>query len=328
MNSPREALNRLNNFDRSYLTPTSKIWIERIKRTGETGADVSREIDEAVEHNQVFSNPWGYAEFLVNLAVLEFENSRYKSAQEHILNALNIFPPESHRSAVSLWILGWIEWARSDSYAAYSHWMQTRQIFLGLHQQSLELRQAARTTFYLDCLKEINVKMVCRMEELYTWLNAHEPSHLSQAARSLVNGLMQAALVGDSKKVYQQVILLEKVGQGSEDYLEGNEVMVECGMAFYQIKNYLSAANTLRRAAAGYPPSSHHQAVVRWMAGLAQWQVRSERNNTVNNWQQSIKDFEGLAQQVSRSRNSDRAAWYAERIEVMKLALAKKISLI
>ncbi len=328
MHSPREALNRLNTFDRSYLNPTSKTWIERIKRAGETGADVGREINEAVEHSQVLSNPWGYAEFLVNLAVLEYENSRYKNAQEHILIALNIFPPESHRAAVSLWILGWIEWACSDSYAAYSHWMQARQIYLELHQQSLEQRQTARVTFYLDCLKEINIEMVSRVEELYTWLNAHEPSHLSEATRSLVNGLMQAALVGDSKKVYQQVILLEKVGQGSEDYLEGTEVMVECGMALCQIKNYLTAANTLRRAAAGFPPRSHHQAVARWMAGLAQWQVRSERNNAINNWQQSIKDFEGLAQQASRARNSDRAAWYAERIEVMKLALAQKISLI
>jgi hypothetical protein len=62
------------------------------------------------------------------------------------------------------------------------------------------------------------------------------------------------------------------------------------------------------------------------MAGLAQWQVQSERDNAINNWQQSIKDFEGLEQQASRSRNPDWAAWYAERIEVMKLALMQKIS--
>jgi hypothetical protein len=62
------------------------------------------------------------------------------------------------------------------------------------------------------------------------------------------------------------------------------------------------------------------------MAGLAQWQVQSERSNAISNWQQTIKDFEGLEQQALRNRNSDRAAWYEERIEVMNLALAQKIS--
>jgi tetratricopeptide (TPR) repeat protein len=328
MYAPREALGRLNTFDRSYLNPTSKTWIGKIQRAGENGADLTREIDDAVEYSQSLSNPWSFGEFLVNLAVLEFENSRYKSAHEHILKALNIFPPESHRTAVSLWILGWVEWARSDPYAAYSHWMKARQIYLDLHQQSLEQRQTTRTTFFLECLKEVNIEMVSRVEELYTWLNAHEPSHLSESSRSLVNGLMQAALIGNSKKVYQQVTLVEKVGHASEDYLEGIELMVECGMALYQIRNYLTAANTFRQAAAGFPPGSHRQAVARWMAGLAQWQVPSERNNAINNWQQSIKDFVELKQQASRNRNSDRAAWYEERIEVMRLALVQKISLI
>jgi len=326
MHSPREALGRLNTFDRSYLNSASKAWIEQIKTAAENGADVDRLIDEALEFSKLLSNPWGYAEFLINLAVLEFEHNRFKGAHEHVLMAMNIYPPESLRAAISLWILGWVEWARSDPYTAYSHWMQARQIYLDLHQQSLEQRQTGRITFYLDCLKDINVEMVSRVEELYTWLNAHEPSHLSDAARSLVNTLMQAALEGNSKKVYQQVSLLQKVGQGSEDYLEGIELMVEGGMALYQVKNFSSSASTLRWAAAGFPPGSHRQAVARWMAGLAQWQVQSERDNAINNWQQSIKDFEGLEQQASRSRNSDRAAWYEERIEVMKVALVQKIT--
>ena len=328
MYSPFDALDRLNAFERSYLNSASKARIGQIKSAGEAGADVEREIDEAIERSRLLPNPWGYAEFLVNMAVLEYEYRRYKSANEHILTALNVYPPESHRAAVSLWILGWVEWARSDPYAAYSHWMQARQIYLDLHQQSLEQRQAARITFYLDCLKEINVEMVYRMEELYTWLNAQEPSHLSGTSGSLVNLLMQSALKGNSKVVYQQATLLQKVAQGSTDYLEAAEINVECGMAMFQIKNYSNAATTLRQAAAGFPPGSHRQAVVRWMAGLAQWQVPSERYNAINNWEQSIKDFEGLEQQALQSRNSDRAAWYEERIKVMKLALAQKISLI
>ena len=102
--------------------------------------------------------------------------------------------------------------------------------------------------------------------------------------------------------------------------------MVECGMALYQVKNY----STPPAPCAGQPPdfrlAATSQAVARWMAGLAQWQVQSEHNNAVNNWQQSIKDFEGLEQQASRSRNSDRAAWYDGRIEVMKVALVQKIT--
>jgi tetratricopeptide (TPR) repeat protein len=326
MHSPREALTRLNTFERSYLTPSSKAWIGRVSHTGETGADLDQEIREVIEQSQALVNPWGYAEFLLNLAVLEFEHSRYKGAHEHVLTALRIYPPESHRQAIALWILGWVEWARSDPYTAYSHWMQARQIYLNLHLQSVEERQLARISFYLECLQEINIEMVSRVEELYTWLNAHEPSHLSDAATSLVNGLMQSALEGNSKKVYQQGSLLQKVAQASEDYLEAMEIMVECGMALYQVKNFSNAGSMLRRAAAGFPPGSHRQAVARWMSGLAQWQVQSERDSAINNWQQSIKDFEGLEQQAWRSRNPDRAAWYAERIEAMKLALVQKIS--
>jgi tetratricopeptide (TPR) repeat protein len=326
MHSPREALTRLNTFERSFMTTSSKAWIGRITHAGETGADLDQEIREVIEQSQELVNPWGYAEFLLNLAVLEFELGRYKGAHEHVLSALRNYPPESHQQGIALWILGWVEWARSDPYTAYSHWMQTRQIYLNLHLQSLEQRQVARTNFYLECLQEINIEMVSRVEELYTWLNAHEPSHLSDAAKSLVNGLMQSALEGNSKKVYQQVSLLQKVAQGSEDYLEGMEIMVECGMAFYQEKNFSNAGSTLRRAAAGFPPGSHRQAVTRWMAGLAQWQVKSERDSAINNWQLSIKDFEGLEQQAARSRNPDRAAWYAERIEAMKLVLTQKIS--
>ena len=326
MHSPREALNFLNSFDRSYLNFSSRGWIEQISRAGENGVDLDHEIGEVIENSQVLANPWGYAEFLLNLAVFEFEHNRYKGAHEHILTALRIYPPQSHRQGVTLWILGWVEWSRSDPYTAYSHWMQARQIYLDLHQQSLEQRQSPRITFYLDRLKEINIEMVSRVEELYTWLNAHEPSHLSDAAKSMVNGLMQSALEGNSKKVYQQINLMQKVAQGSEDYLEALEIMVESGMALYQVKNYSNAGSTLRRAAAGFPPGSHRQAVARWMAGLAQWQVQSERDSAINNWQQSIKDFEGLEQQASRSRNPDRVTWYEERIEVMKLALVQKIS--
>ncbi len=326
MHSPREALTRLNTFERSYLNPSSKAWIGQVTQAGETGSDLEHEISEVITESQVLVNPWGYAEFLLNLAVLEFEHGRYKGAHEHVLTALRIYPSESHRQAIALWILGWVEWARSDPYTAYSHWMQARQIYLNLHLQSLEQRQLARTNFYLECLQEINTEMVSRVEELYTWLNAHEPSHLSDAAKSLVNGLMQSALDGNSKKVYQQVSLMQKIAQELDDYLEAMELMVECGMALYQVKNYSNAGSTLRRAAAGFPPGGHRQAVARWMAGLAQWQVQSERDSAITNWQQSIKDFEGLEQQASRSRNPDRAAWYAERIEAMKLALVQKIS--
>src|SRR5512142_3355345 len=116
--------------------------------------------------------------------------------------------------------------------------MQPRQLYLYLHEQSLEQHQTARISFYLDRLREINIEMVARVEELYTWLNAHEPSRLSEATRLLVNELMQAALDGNSKRVYQQANLLQKVGRDSEDYLEALEIMVECGMALYQVKNF------------------------------------------------------------------------------------------
>lgn len=46
MHSPREALTRLNPFDRSYLTPSSKAWIGQIAHAGETGADLDQEIRE------------------------------------------------------------------------------------------------------------------------------------------------------------------------------------------------------------------------------------------------------------------------------------------
>ena len=326
MHSPREALTRLNIYDHSYLNIPSKAWIEQISQAGEAGVDLDQEIKEVFGHSQVLVNPWGYAEFLLNLAVFEFEHGRFKVSHEHILTALRIYPPESHRQAIALWILGWVEWVRSDPYKAYSHWMQVRQIYLVLHQQSLEQRQMAYVAFYLDCLKEINIEMFSRMEELYSCLNAHEPSHLADAAKSLVNVLRLVALEGNSKKVYQQVGLLQKVAQGSEDYLEAIEILVECGLALYQVKNFSNAGSTLRRAAAGFPPGSHRQAVARWMAGIAQWQVPSERDNAINNWQQSIKDFEELEKKAGRSRNLDRAAWYAERIDVMKLALAQKIN--
>jgi len=326
MHSPREALTRFNTFDRSYLNIPSKAWIEQISQAGEVNLEFDQEIEEVFGHSQVLANPLGYAEFLLNLAVFEYEHGRYKSAHQHILNAVGIFPQDSHRQAISLWILGWVEWARSDTYHAYSHWIQVRQVYLDLHQQSLEQRQSARMTFYMECLKDINIQMVYRIEELYAWLNALDPSHLSRAAKLLVNGLMQAVVEGSPKKVFQQAGLLQKVAQGSEDYLEVMEILVECGMAYYQVKNFSNAGSTLRQAAAGFPPGSHQQAVARWMAGLAQWQVQSERDSAINNWQQSIKDFEELEQQAARRRNSDLTAWYTERIEVMKLALVHRIS--
>jgi tetratricopeptide (TPR) repeat protein len=163
---PEEAYTWLDYFDPSRLSANALAMVEEISQLVNqevlTESDQQNILARVNELNALGTNsvdPLESAEVLVECAMIHYRLAGFSKAAGLLDNAVQIFPPNSHQQAVTLWLQGLMEWhslaARGQSIA---HGTESHRLFAELAQlsgQSARPEQAAWYTAREDTLLRI-----------------------------------------------------------------------------------------------------------------------------------------------------------------------------
>ncbi len=321
-----EALSWINQFENSHLRRTTQALVKHITNL-QTPEDKRRQmINSAIKHSRNHIDRLELPELLLNICEVKFRQQSYTTARDYANAAVQLFPANSHRLAVARWILGITAWELPDYKLGYSSWYYAREIFEKLEERSTAQNHEDMAKWYQNVLVSVNVDMVCTAEEIYTWLDHFEPSHLSNAARQLNETLTEKLEKNQFQDVYKLIDDLQTLGRSSTDLLENAEILVECTLALYRMGNLNEAVRMMQKAIDAFTPQSHHQAVARWMLGILLWETTDKNPVAIMHWEKCLENFDELAHRADQANKQMRVSWYRKKRAIMARALSEKIS--
>ncbi len=323
------ALSWLNRFEATHLRRTTQAMLRHITDPDVDENKRQQMIDAALAQSRENPDRLEYPELLLQLAALFFSREDPAAAEEYLRLAREQLPEGSHASAVAAWMQGITFWKTGENWQAFSFWYTAREIFEKLAVQQEEADKNVNAAWYRDLLTRINMEMVNKPEEAYTWLDLFDPSRLSTQALNSVNRISDQVnqewlTESDRQDISGQVDELLNLGTNSIDPLESAEVLVESAMIHLRIGNITRGQTLLTQAEEIFPPNSHQRAVTLWLLGVFEWQLPGTRNKAINHWTESTVMMGTLAKLYEQSGNLDRAAWYREKQDVMTHVLNKK----
>jgi tetratricopeptide (TPR) repeat protein len=287
-------------------------------------------------------------ELSVNLGVVYSKANRLDTARQYFQEAVNQYchaqaanrgePPkayrerkerEVHREAVTSWLLGTSEWrmATNCNHAALEHWTHGLDLFKLQAYSALRVcPNHTRLQWYRDRIHDMSVWMACTLEGAHAWLNLFSDGPLDGVA------LRQRTRMDESLRshAYPQARLRQAdmlfAARRSSRSMQLPEALLESGRAEYQMGNLEEAARFLEKAALGYPPDAHAQAVARWMLGCVHWQTSGQAVRAALAWQKSIHQFQALADEADLRTDTRLRQWYLDRIQEMQAALVMEMN--
>jgi tetratricopeptide (TPR) repeat protein len=307
-----EALSWLNQFESSHLRRTIQSLVKHIK--------------DPATPNATREDLMEYPEVLINCAYAKYDQKHLNAARDYAVAAIRTYPEGSHRLGVARWIIGIIYWKLPNNTLAYSSWYHARDIFNALAERAVSFKQQRLVDWYHERLNEMNVDLVCTAEEIFTWLDHFEPSHLSTSASQLSKTITDRLERGHFQDVYKLIEDLQTIGRSSSDTLESSEILVESALALYKMGNLNETFTLLKKAIDSFTPLSHYQAVSRWMLGVLQWNMPTQHNQAIINWEKCLDNFDTLALKADHNNKQDRRKWYQEKRSYMEQALLAKIN--
>lgn len=321
-----EALSWLNHFENTHLRRTIQSLVKHIKDP--TTPEVTREqmISSAIKNSRQNRDLMEYPEVLINCAHSKYDQEHYNAARDYAVAAIRTYPSGSHRLGVARWIVGIIYWKLPNNTLAFSSWYHARDIFNTLADRAATFKEQRQVDWYHEQLIEMNVDLVCTVEEIYTWLDYFEPSHLPTSAHQLIKAISDKLERGHFQDVYKLIEDLQTIGKSSSDILELSEILVESALAIYKMGNLNEAINLLKKAIDSFTPLSHYQAVSRWMLGVLQWNMPTQHNQAIINWEKCLEIFDILARKADHNNKQDRRKWYLEKRSYMDQALNARIN--
>jgi tetratricopeptide (TPR) repeat protein len=269
-------------------------------------------ITTVLTNTRASPDPLEYPEALMYCGVAQYYRGRWLTASQHLNEALRLYPPGRHRTVITRYISAWINWQLGEESTSRGQWeevIKEIQKIMGWYAETLKKIQ-------LDVVVEKSLQI----REPYLWLNKWEQTKIDGQARQLVD-ILRRKLNRKDPTLYQIIARLLDIARGDKDYLVEAEILVECGLAAYEMENYPQALNYLQGAVDLYHPRTHRQAVARWLLGVVQWQIEPERARAPMNWESSISIFEDLSLQEDRQGKKDRKNWYEQQLEIMRRAM-------
>ena len=321
-----EAYAWLNVDDVSHLSASNSISILQIedKRIPEDyRKSVVRELRRVCESS---TNILETLEVKLALAKYSFNEGDLASSKFDLQDAVSRYRPGTHRLGVSKWMLGILLWRLNENAAAYADWTKSKELFVSLAQQKVRTHDINMVNWYYQRLRSMRLDLVTRAEEAYYWLNIFEQSHLSPTGTDYVKEIRKKIQAKDYPLAYEIGLQLARISQTRTDTLETAEAWVMVGLSAIQMGNPRLAADYLQRGASAYNPWGHHQAVTRWMLGIAQGMVPDLVTQAVKNWMKAIDAFDSLKLKADRDNDQARKDWYESNIEIMKSALNSRLN--
>ncbi|HVN53104.1 MAG TPA: tetratricopeptide repeat protein [Anaerolineaceae bacterium] len=325
-----QALTWLNPFDGPYVTDLDlKAQVREINNTQLFGAEFDALVQKALEAGHHFGDERLHGELGVLVAAAYFKKGDLEQARSYLEETIDLYRKarDSHREAVSTWMLGICLWQAEDCrQAAFEGWHASRDLFKMLAYHWLRTQpDPEKVKWYLDRIADMSVWMARNLEEAATWLNAFDPASLEPPTivlRDHMTGAVQRGEYAQARLYLGEMMVLAR---DTGDYLQLPEVYVESAQVEFQMGNLEEADRRLDEASQRYAPGSHRQAVARWMLGCARWQIPGKEHLAIRGWQQAIVLFENLAVAADQRGDPTRRQWYQEHVRAMQGALEAEI---
>src|SRR5690606_34245153 len=133
-------------------------------------------------------------------------------------------------------------------------------------------------SWYRIRIREMDIELVARPEEIGTWLNCFERPSLRPQTDQIVRRVQEKVRNQTYLNAYDLMQDLQEAHACSEGFHEAAEVALEFGVAIYQIGNTHFAIDLLRKAVRDFYPGFgvyHKQTVARCMLGAMEWLEKS-----------------------------------------------------
>jgi tetratricopeptide (TPR) repeat protein len=360
----------LNKFDRSHLDETAKLLVDRFNSASFINADVDQSAKELQAAAEVSRDALSTAEVYVRVAEKLYGGSNFSSALTVLQKAIKIYEAQVknaqtnsvlHKLGVAHWLAGWAGWGKQLHYPSYKYWWQAREDFEKALVNAEDEENGDKIAWYQESLEAWNVELVCRAEEVYTWLYVYPSEHMilrpknkknrsqdgdsseqpSQGASQLEDLLLfqRNRIVDEIKGAEYAAAGLEYKQKGDfrlvrqyvqdmldslvlyADHEELAEAHLECGLALHQIRVNREACRLLRRAADYYMPNTHQQAVAWWMLGIMQSQPDGSDGDPMMSFSNARKQMIDLKTQAGPANNLELVDWYTKKLGFMEKAV-------
>lgn len=169
------------------------------------------------------------------------------------------------------------------------------------------------------------------IEDVYGWLRSPDAevgaSRLTTPTTTILEKIIDSIQTDNYIQAYQMISYLEASAENLDNMVEISDIMVEIGLAYYQMGNLIMAEEYWSKAVAAYPVNSHEHAVTRWLLGSVQWLIETRNINAMNNWKGAISEFRCLADGAEMSRLMRVKNWYENRISELENSLVEQIAI-
>lgn len=323
-----EALGWLNVIDhRAYLNDEVIRLIRDARRISLDDSRAERVLERLRNVGSSSSEPLEKAEVLLHCAAIGYLRAWFPRATCDARESLIAYDKDDHRRAVALWILGKTQWKMLQNQEAYRNWAEAKEIFKGrliFFQHFPEEKK-----WYENRIRQMEIELVARPEEISTWLNHFEGSSLRSRSQQVVQCAREKICQGAYSNVYALMQDLQEAMRWSEELYEKAEIYLEFGLAFYQLGNIHFAIELLRKAVEGFFPgigTYHKQVVARCMLGAMEWMKPPPHKQAITDWTRSMEEFESLQLWASRDNNQTKQEWYAKHHALLYAALWERLA--
>jgi tetratricopeptide (TPR) repeat protein len=320
-----EAFGWLNVDDKSHLSSVNQLSLYQLQDTRVPDRHKEALIRELRATSNTCQDVLEGLEVLITIARYAAELGDLQGARQDLVEAIRRYRPISHRMAMAKWMLGIVEWKLQDNNQAYANWFLARSIFQKCVEEKLRVTATDMVRWYSRQIERMHLDMTCTAEEAFFWLTFFEPSQLSEPAKQLSQQITKDIVQKKYAQAYEIGNSLATISRNRMDPTETAEVWVVVGLAAHQMGNPRKAVDYWTRGAAAYTPWGHHWAVVRWMIGVALWNIPGETDRAMRSWMDAADTFQELRTAADRAADTNKRDWYENTARIMKLALEQMV---
>lgn len=318
-----EALNWLSAIDGcSYINDENRRLISFASGFSRSDSKVQRILDRLRNTAHSSGNPLEKAETLLHCAAIGSWRGCFSEAAYDAGEAVIFYDDDNHRHAVALWILGMTQWKMLQNHQAYQNWADARKLFRD--RQILFQNFPEEKSWYKNQIRRMNAELAKHPEEIWTWLNWFERSHLRPPTRKVIDCVQEKIRERAYPNVYALTQDLQEANRRCQGVYEKAEIFLEFGLAIYELENTHFAMELLRKSVLHFFPGAgiyHKQVIARCMLGAVEWIDGLSRNQADADWTRCIAEFEQLRQWAEWDNQSTKKEWYAERCAILNDAL-------
>lgn len=322
-----DALGWLNAIDdRSYLTGESSRLIEVARMMSREESEVRAILERLRNQARSSDNGLERAELLLNCAAIGKSRGWISTALRDASTAVISCDQDDHRRTASLWILGMLQWEMKQNHDAYKSSATARELFR--KRRILFQHFPDEEAWYRNRIREMDIDLIARPEEIRTWLNQFERPSLRPQTDQIIRKVQERVRNETHLNAYALMQDLQEARECSEGFHEAAEVALEFGLALYQIGHTHFAIDLLRNAVRDFYPGFglyHKQTVARCMLGAMEWMETSSQRQAYTDWTRCLEEFEKLRWWADRDRCPEKEEWYARRCDTLRAALLERV---